>query len=187
MPLTERTYQMVALEDPEGKWELHRGRLREKPAMTASHNQTGVDLAFSILQQVDRREYTVRVDSGRAKRADETYYIPDVFVVPTRLVAPQLGRTDLLEIYEAALPFVAEIWSRATGNYDVDQKIPEYMNRGDQEIWRLHPYQRTVTAWRRQPDGSYVEIVYRGGLVRLHALPEVSIDLDALFAQNFAE
>src|SRR5690349_4177254 len=104
MPVTGRTYQMVALEDPEGKWELHRGRLREKPSMTASHNQTGVDLAFSILQQVDQREYTVRVDSGRAKRADETYYIPDVFVVPTRLVAPQLGRMDLLEIYEAASP-----------------------------------------------------------------------------------
>jgi Uma2 family endonuclease len=181
MPVTARTYQMVALEDPEGRWELHRGRLREKPAMTASHNQAGIDLAFSILQQVDRREYTVRVDSGRAKRADETYYIPDVFVVPTRLVLPQLGRTDLLEVYESPLPFVSEIWSPSTGSYDVDKKIPEYMKRGDLEIWRLHPYERTVVAWQRQPDGSYTERVCRGGTVRLQALPNVVIDLDALF------
>jgi len=181
MPVTERTYQMVALEDPEGQWELHRGRLREKPAMTASHNQAGVDLAFSILQQVDRREYTVRVDSGRVKRADETYYIPDVIVVPTRLVRPQLGRTDLLEVYESPLPFVSEIWSPSTGTYDVDEKLREYMKRGDLEIWRLHPYDRTVIAWQRQADGSYNETVYRGGIVRLHALPEVTIDLDALF------
>jgi Uma2 family endonuclease len=174
---------MVALEDPEGQWELHRGRLREKPAMTASHNQTGIDLAFSILLQVDRREFTVRVDSGRVKRADETYYIPDVFVVPTRLVLPQLGRTDLLEVYEAPLPFVAEIWSPSTGSYDVDAKLREYMRRGDLEIWRLHPYDRTVTAWRRQDDGSYDETIHRGGIVRLHALPDVSIDLYALFGR----
>jgi Uma2 family endonuclease len=182
MPVTERTYRMVALEDPEGHWELHRGRLREKPAMTASHNQTGVDLAFSILQQVDRREYTVRVASGRVKRADETYYVPDVLVVPTRLVIPQLGRTDQLEIYESPLPFVSEIWSPSPGGYDVDQKLPEYMKRGDLEIWRLHPYEHTVTAWRRQADDSYIETIFRGGVVRLHALPEVSVDLDALFA-----
>ena len=184
MPVTERTYQMVALEDPEGQWELHRGRLREKPAMTASHNQSCVDLAFSILQQVDRREYTVRVNSGRTKRADETYYIPDVFVVPARLVAPQLGRTDMLEVYEAPLPFVAEAWSQSMGGYDVDQKLPEYVKRGDLEIWRLYPYERSVIAWRRQADGSYTQTVFRGGVVCLYALPNVSIDLDALFTQS---
>ncbi len=30
MPVSEQTYRVVALEDPEGQWELHRGRLREK-------------------------------------------------------------------------------------------------------------------------------------------------------------
>jgi Uma2 family endonuclease len=182
MPISERTYQMVLLDDPEGQWELHRGQLREKPGMTASHNQAGVDLAYAIMRQVDRREYTVRIDSARTKRGDETYYIPDVFVVPTRLVEPQLGRMDRLEIYEVPLPLVAEIWSISTGSYDVDAKIPEYMKRGDQEIWRLHPYERTLTTWRRQQDGSYSETLYRGGTIRLHALPEVVIDLDALFA-----
>jgi Uma2 family endonuclease len=181
MPVTERTYELVALEDPEGSWELHCGRLREKPGMTASHNQIGIDLALSIMQQADRHEYTVRVDSARTKRSDETYYIPDVFVVPTRLVAPQLGRSDRLEIYEEPLPFVVEVWSPSTGDYDVDAKLPEYMKRGDYEIWRVHPYERTVTAWQRRADGSYDEIIFRGGTVHLHALPEVVIDLDKLW------
>ena len=56
------------------------------------------------------------------------------------------------------------------------------MKHGDLEIWLLHPYERTVTAWRRQPDGSYIETVFRGGVVQLHALPDVSVDLDSLFA-----
>ena len=72
MPVTELTFERVALEDPEGQWELHRGRLREKPGMTAAHNQVGVDLAFAVMQQLDRNEYTVRIDSARAKRSDET-------------------------------------------------------------------------------------------------------------------
>jgi Uma2 family endonuclease len=182
MPVTERTYELLALEDPERKWELHHGRLREKPAMTASHNQIGMYLSYFLLEQLDWSEYTVRVDSARAKRSDETYYIPDVFVVPTRLVKPLLGRTDALEVYEEPLPFVAEIWSPSTGGYDIHEKLPEYMKRGDHEIWRLHPYDRVLTAWRRQPDGGYSETVFHGGMIQLHALPHVTVNLDRLWA-----
>ncbi|MEA2511138.1 MAG: putative restriction endonuclease [Thermomicrobiales bacterium] len=184
MPVTEQTYQAVALEDPEGQWELHRGRLREKPAMTASHNQVGIDLAFAIMQQLDRSEYTVRVNSARAKRSHETYDIPDVLVVPTRLVAPRLGRTDTLEVYEEPLPLVAEIWSPSTGGYDVEAKFPAYRERGDAEIWRLHPFEQRLTIWRRQPDGNYEESSYRGGTVQLHALPSATIHIDELFVPD---
>ncbi len=38
MPVSEATYQRVALEDPESKWELHCGQLRRKPSMTMPHN-----------------------------------------------------------------------------------------------------------------------------------------------------
>ena len=86
---------------PKGEWELHHGQLQRNQRMAASHNQVGIEPGlFNRIQWIDRRASTVRVNSGRAKRADETYYIPDVFIVPTRLVAPQLGRTDMLEVYE---------------------------------------------------------------------------------------
>jgi Uma2 family endonuclease len=74
------------------------------------------------------------------------------------------------------------VWSPSTGDYDVDTKIPVYQRRGDLEIWRIHPYERTVTRWVRQADGSYEETNHDGGIIPLSALSAVTIDLDALFA-----
>ncbi len=36
-------------------------------------------------------------------------------------------------------------------------KLPIYRERDDLEIWFFHPYERTLAAWRKQPDGSYSE------------------------------
>jgi Uma2 family endonuclease len=78
---------------------------------------------------------------------------------------------------------VVEVWSPTTGNYDLETKLGEYQRRGDREIWLIHPYDRTLTTWRRQPDGSYAESHHdHGGTVQPTALPGVTIDLDALFA-----
>jgi Uma2 family endonuclease len=89
--------------------------------------------------------------------------------------------TGRLSIFDEPMPFVAEVWSRSTCRYDVNKKIPEYQRRGDLEIWRLHPYERTLTVWRRRPDGGYDDAVYSGGIVEIVSLPGVKIDLDALF------
>ena len=75
---------------------------------------------------------------------------------------------------------IVEGWSSSTGGYDVDTKLPEYQRRGDAEIWRFHPYERTLRVWRRQPDGGYAETQYSSGLVRPASLPDVRIDPDAL-------
>jgi Uma2 family endonuclease len=83
------------------------------------------------------------------------------------IVAPERLHSLELEIYDEPLPLVA--------------KLPEYRRRGDTEIWLLHPYERTLTAWRRQTDGEYIESVYHGGVVLPMALPGVTVDLDALF------
>jgi hypothetical protein len=64
----------------------------------------------------------------------------------------------------------------------VDTKVPDYRARGDREIWRLHPHERTLTSWVQQADGSYAETRYTAGIVRPTFLPGVAIDLDALFA-----
>ena len=74
------------------------------------------------------------------------------------------------------------MWSRSTGDYDVEEKLAVYQQRGDLEIWRIHPYERTLTAWRRLPDGSYDETIHHEGVTRPTALPSVEIDLAALFA-----
>jgi Uma2 family endonuclease len=180
-PISAATYERLALEDPDRKWELHDGHLREKPGMTASHNDLAAHLGYLLMSQLDRSTYRVRVDAGRVRRPEATYYIPDVFVVPTGLVTPLLDLDDVLEAYDDPLPLVVEIWSRSTGEYDVAEKLAVYQQRGDLEIWYIHPYERTLTAWVRQPDGAYSETVYREGVVMLTALLGVTIDLATLF------
>ena len=150
--------------------------------MTAAHNSLEMELGFMLMSQLDRSLYHVRIDAGRVRRPGATYFIPDVFVVPTAFVEPLLDLQDVLEVYDQPLPLVVEVWSCSTGDYDVAEKLTVYQQRGDLEIWRIHPYERTLTAWRRRPDGAYTESVYRGGIVHQESLPGVAIDLDALFA-----
>jgi Uma2 family endonuclease len=160
---------------------LHCGNLRRKPGMTFEHNRVAFELALRLGNQLDRSQFDVRLGMGHVRRSAENYYIPDVFVIPTELTPPLRGRRDVLEAYDAPLPLVVEVWSPSTGEYDVDAKLPEYQRRGDLEIWRIHPFDRTLTAWRRQPDGSYTESHYRGSIVEPVGLPKVTIDLDTLF------
>ena len=63
----------------------------------------------------------------------------------------------------------------------MEEKLAVYQQRGDLEIWSIHPYERMLTAWRRLPDGSYEEAVFSEGVVNPVALPGVGIDLAALF------
>ena len=183
MPISEKTYRRVALEDPEGKWELYRGQLRSKPAMSIQHNLLGRELWEMLVRQLDKAQYFVSYDSGRARRSASEYFLPDLMVMPAALVrALQRDDPHALEAYADPLPLVVEVWSPSMGSYDARTKLPEYQRRGDAEIWYIHPYDRTLSAWQLQPDGSYRESLHRGGGVSPVALAGVRIDLDALFA-----
>lgn len=183
MAVSEQTYRQVLTEDPEGQWELHDGRLREKPPMSTEHNDVIALLGHILIRQLDRREFRVRVNAGRVRRTERNVFIPDVFVVPTALERRGRGRPGTLEVYAEPLPLVVEGWSPSTGDYDIDQKLPVYRERGDREIWRIHPFERTLLAAVRQPDGSYAETSHGPtATVRLSSLPDVAVDLPELFA-----
>jgi Uma2 family endonuclease len=179
MPVSEATYRRVALEDDE-QWEYECGRLRKKPPMTAEHQDIARSLVLSIGFQLDLREYTVGQDI-KVRTSTGSYFIPDVAVIPRSYVRRLREHPGTFEAYDESVPLVIEVWSPSTGDFDVDGKLPKYRQRGDLEIWRIHPYERTLIAWVRQPDGSYSETLYSGGIVRPAALPAVAIDLDTLF------
>src|SRR5688572_21799604 len=101
--VSEDAYKRLALAEPDRKWELHDGHLREKPGMTAAHNWIGVKLGYKLLSQLDWSVYQVRVDAGRVHRSEATFYIPDVFVIPTAFVTPLLDK-HILEVYDQPLP-----------------------------------------------------------------------------------
>ncbi|HEV2108157.1 MAG TPA: Uma2 family endonuclease [Thermomicrobiales bacterium] len=181
MPVTERTFHQVALEDSDRQRELHHGVLREKPSMSFRHNDLMMELGFQLRMQLDPSRYRIRINVGRVSRWTETYYIPDVFVIPVSVLEPDRDRPDILEIYDRPLPIVVEIRSLSTGEYDVNTKLPEYRLRGYQEVWRIQPFERVLHVWRRQPDGTYQKDECRGGDVVVESLPDVMIDLETLF------
>ena len=177
--ISEEAYQRFVLSGVEGSWELHDGRLVEKPAMTFRHGQIPMLLGHFLLSQLDRAQFQV-VSELRVRRSSATVFVPDLMVVPAAY-SEEIRDRPVLAIFSDPLPLVVEVWSPSTGDYDVDAKLPVYQQRGDLEIWRIHPYERTLTAWRRQPDGSYQETIHREGVVKPAALPGVAIDLGALF------
>ncbi len=177
MTVTFETYARVVLENPTGRWELAAGRLRNQPPTTVRHEILVRRLTALLSIQLNWREWSVGLT--RLRVSVRTYFVPNVAVVPMTLVETLLP--DQLEVYAEPVPLVAEVWLPFTGDYDVDEKLREYQSRGDLEIWRIQPYDRTLTAWRRQPEGSYTEETFRGGIVRPVVLPNVSIDLNELF------
>ena len=177
--ISEEAYKRFVLSGVEGSWELHDGRLVEKPAMTFRHGQIPMLLGHFLLSQLDRAQFQV-VSELRVRRSSATVFVPDLMVVPAAY-SEEIRDRPVLAIFSDPLPLVVEVWSPSTGDYDVDAKLPVYQQRGDLEIWRIHPYERTLTAWRRQPDGSYQETIHREGVVKPAALPGVAIDLGALF------
>jgi Uma2 family endonuclease len=177
--ITEAEYRTLALEDGDHTWELWDGVPVAKPGMSVGHNDAAMLMGYWLLNQLDWDVYMVRVDAPRTRINPRNYFVPDVAVVPVASAA-HLERHEL-EVYARPLPLVVEVWSPSTGGYDQGAKLRAYKERGDAEIWLLHPIDRTLRASRRQPDGSYVEAVYPGGVVEVASLPGVRIDLDALF------
>ena len=181
MAVSYATYERVALEDDGAIWELVCGRLREKPGMTQDHNRRSSRLMAQLVHQLDELTFEVRMNAPSLKVSSGTYFVPDIVVIPADM--PSAGARDTsLEMYERPVPFVAEVWSPSTGDYDVETKLAQYQERGDLEIWRVHPIDREVTVWRRQPDGSYRESRYASGSVPVESLPGVDIHLGRLFS-----
>lgn len=181
MAVSLATYEQVALEDGDVTWEYVSGRLREEPGMTQEHNDTAFYLAHQLASQLDREQFILRSNAGRLQTLSGNEYVPNVVVVPTRIAHTQAG-SGKLESHVEPLPFVAEVWSKSTGAYDIDTKLPDYLARGDEVVWRVHPYEKTVRAWTRQPDGAYLESEHAGGVVAIASLPGVAIDLAELFS-----
>jgi Uma2 family endonuclease len=182
MPVSEATYQRVALEDGDHPWELVCGRLRRKPGMTAAHNMVSRLLADELRARLSRDQFIIAETSARLRVSTGNYYVPDLCVIPRAYVERAMReRPNELEVYNEPVPFVLEVWSPSTGEYDVEEKFPEYQRRGDLEIWRIHPIERTLTAWRRQPDGGYSEHHFAGGTVTIASLPGVRVRLEDLF------
>lgn len=180
--ISEQEYREFALTDEGQLYELWDGVPREKPGMSMAHDAVAFLLGHLLQNQLDLRDYLVNVNGGKTRRSARYYFIPDVVVIPASYLLPHWGDPGAFNAHAEPLPLVVEVWSRTTAAYDFAVKLQGYRERGDEEIWYIHPSERTLTAWRKQPGGNYAEELYRGGLVPVASLPGVTIDLDALLS-----
>jgi Uma2 family endonuclease len=178
--ISEQEYRELALNDPDRIWELWDGVPREKPLMSMKHDDVAFYLGMALASQLDRRVFRVNVNGGKTRISSRNFFVPDVVVIPATYKIPFEDDPRAFNAFAQPLPLVVEVWSPSTGDYDVSTKLRAYRERGDAEIWFIHPYERTLTAWRRQPDGNYVEEAHRGGRVSVASLPGVFVDLDEL-------
>jgi Uma2 family endonuclease len=160
--MSEIEYAAFVLSTPEGTWELHDGLLVKKPALGGDRGRIVSGLARQLLPQLDRADYALRIDDARVRGPAHTILVPDLVVVPSAAITAWGDRPGLV-IIANPMPLVIEVWTPRTDGYDVDAKIPIYRARGDLEIWRFHPAQRTLTTWVRQADGTYAETIYQPG------------------------
>lgn len=180
--VSEQEYRELAFNDDKTQWELWDGVLVEKPWMSVLHDDLAAYLGIAVANQLDQTIYRVSINGAKLRYTARNYFIPDVAVIPASLVLPRRSDPTAFNDYSDPLLLVVEIWSRTTGDYDFAAKLPVYQRRGDREIWYIHPYEPTLLARRRQPDGTYSEALHRGGMIPVHSLPGVTIDLDALLA-----
>lgn len=150
--------------------------------MSVEHSGIMGKLGFLLQAQLGWGAYLVRWNVVRLRVSADRYLIPDVAVVPIALDRALRAQPGTVDALDSPLPLVVEVWSPSTGGYDVAAKLARYQERGDEEIWSVHPYRRTLTVWRRQPDGTDRETLHREGVVRPASLPGVAIDLAELFA-----
>jgi Uma2 family endonuclease len=178
--ISEQEYRELALNDTDHLWELWDGVPREKPLMSMKHDNVAFYLGLALANQLDRNIYRVNVNGGKTRLSARNYFIPDVVVIPAVFQIPFEDDPRSFNAFAEPLPLVVEVWSRTTGAYDFSTKLHGYRERGDLEIWYIHPCEHTLTVWRRQADGSYPETLYEGGIVAVASLPGVAVDFDAL-------
>jgi Uma2 family endonuclease len=178
--ISEHEYRELTLTDEGRLMELWDGVPREKPLMSMVHGDVVAYLGIALANQLDRNEFRVNFNEGKLRISERNYFIPDVVVIPAAFKTSHRDYPRAFNAFAQPMPLVVEVWSHTTGHYDLAVKLHAYRERGDEEIWYIHPEERTLTVWRKQPDGTYLEDTFQGGRVSVVSLPGVTIDLDAL-------
>jgi Uma2 family endonuclease len=171
------TYERLAVLDEFKRTELWDGVPVEKPTMSQGHGDALVELTLALRLRIDRVRGRVRVNHAKLAIPGGNFFIPDLAILP----ADAFTDPTAADLFHVPAFLVVEVWSPSTGSYDIDVKLPAYRARGDAEIWRVYPPERSITRWVRRPDGAYLESVVTAGRIALAALPDVEIDVADVF------
>ena|SRR5688500_8158947 len=130
-------------------YELVRGTLVEKPAMSSRSNWIATELAFRLKSHFPRpRAYVIQEQPTYCFPNPQHMRRPDVLLIWSGRL-PQ-GLTD--DELHVAPDFAAEVVSPTNTWSDVRDRVDEYLAAGVPLVWVVEPKQRSVHAYRG--DGS---------------------------------
>lgn len=178
-----RTFAQLALEDAEGRWELVAGAARRKPPGSFVHGALVDALVEQLVPQVRGSLFRLSVNHARVMIDAQHVYLPDLVIVPRALTARAVReRPHALETYHTSLPLIIDVWTPPTAGFEIDTRFAEYQRAGTEEIWLVHPVARAITTWVRRTNDTYDEVIRAGGILRAARIPDLVLDIDALFA-----
>jgi Uma2 family endonuclease len=154
--------------------------VREPPSPSWRHQELAGALFSQIwtaLQDKPCRVFAAPLDV-RLPKYNETDDEVDTVVQPDVFIICDARKLDKRGV-RGAPDWVAEILSPSTSSYDQKIKIPVYERAGVQEVWLIHPDNRTLTTYRLE-NGCYGPPTLRKlrGQTQLTAVPELNIDWD---------
>jgi len=173
------TYEdLVQIPEDGKRYEIIGGELVVTAAPVKKHQKLSYRLSRVIGDHVDER------------RLGELYYAPvDVRLSTNGIVQPDLLfiRRDRLDIYlpsglvEGAPDLVVEILSPSTRGVDLVRKAALYAREGVPEYWVADPDAPALTVYALR-EGRYEPVPAEPGTARSLVLPDLVVDLEALFA-----
>lgn len=170
-PFRRQDYE--ALPD-EPRCELIYGSFYVSPSPSLLH-QTILGLLYEALRRV------VGSSGGRVFFAPLDVALAEHTVVQPDLTYVSRERREILgERIEGAPDLLVEILSPGTARRDRGEKLRLYAESGVREYWVVDPAERQIEFLENR-EGSFVVRLAEDGKYRSEALPEVHVDLDALW------
>ncbi len=164
--------------DQPGYWTLVGGVPMPSPSPSRSHQHVSIRFHLLLVDAVLRPGlgwvYYAPLD---VKLREDTVYQPDLLVV-LREHADRLRETHV----EGAPDLVVEVLSPSTAHLDLWQKRYDYAQAGVREYWIADPDTRRVELYVLEGDRlALAETAQGGGRLRSRLVPDLEVDLGALF------
>ena len=171
-PYRRRDY-MTLPDEP--RCELLYGRFYLSPSPLAVH-QIIVGQLFRLFADVaDRTDAVAMVAPMDVHLVDHSVVQPDVIFISKQ-------RRDFIENWVEGPPdLLVEVLSPGTASRDQVYKLNLYREHGVGEYWVVDPKQRRISFLVRE-DEDFVERAPDGSSYRSVAVPEIELDMDALWA-----
>jgi Uma2 family endonuclease len=176
-PSRPMTYEdLEQITDTGHRYEILQGELIVSANPVPDHIRIGTRLSYMLMQHVTER------DLG------ELFGSPvDIRFTKHDIVAPDLTfvsheRRGIVQdkLIEGAPDLVIEILSPSTQRYDKGRKLALYATGGVREYWIVDPFTASIRVINFEGTES-IDVTYQRGQLRSAVLPEVEIDVEALF------